>query len=277
MALAALAGAANAQSVQFEFYERTNQSVASAVDPVLEIGVRARAIGTNLGGFNFNIITDDAESNGTMLRGKISTGAIPNTYSTAQWATTNTGNTVSVHGVAGSYSYLAGINPNFNGLINVSGGTFTNNPAVNEIGLVAGAATGGALTSTPFIDEDGDGIPDLAPSNGNPSGSTNNEVAPLDPRASSPYFAAGQFIDLYRFRYTVSNFAIRDVHFSLGDLGAQFFSQLLYNNGAWGAQNTTADGSSISATGFTVHILPTPASVALMGLGGLMVARRRRA
>jgi len=286
MALVALAGAASAQSVQFEIYERTGQSVANTADALLEIGIRAKVTGgAMLGGFNFNVLTDDSESNGTFARAKTMIGNNPaanppgNYYSTATpWTA---GNTLGVHGLAGQYTYLSGINSFFNGLINASQGTFTNNPAANEVGLIAGAATGGALLQTPGVDVDGDGNPDTAPSDTGHGGSGTPgpaELAPVtDPSIRTQYFADNTFIDIYRLRYTVTNFTIRDIHISLGDLGAQFFNQLLYNNGAWGAENFTALPNQISGNSLTIHVTPTPASVALMGLGGLMVARRRRA
>jgi MYXO-CTERM domain-containing protein len=277
LALAALAGAANAQ-VEFRFVERTGQTVASSADSLLEIAVQARVTGgSNLGGFNFNISTTDSESAGTLQLARTMNGYVFGVgnayYAGTPWTA---GSIVGIHGLAGQYSYLAGINGYFNGLVNQSQGTFTNNPALNEIGLIAGAATGNALLQTPGMDSDGNSVPDTAPSNG--SGiSANNEVAPLDPSLAGPYFANGQFIDIFRFRYTVSNFTQRDIVFSLGDLGAQTFDQLLFNNGAWGAENVTADAQSISAGTLTIHVTPTPASVALLGLGGLVVARRRRA
>jgi hypothetical protein len=277
LALAMMAGVASAQQVQFRIVERTNQLIATSGDSLLELAVQARVVGGGmLGGYNFNITTNDAEANGTLQRARIMNGfvfGVGNTYFTGSpWTS---GNTLGIHGIAGQYSYLAGINGQFNGLINASAGTFTDNPAINELGLIAGAATGTALTQTPGIDADGDGIPDTAPSNG--GASQNNETAPvIDPTIRQQYFAENTFVDVYRFRYIVSNFAARTIHFGLTDVGAQTFNQLLFNNGAWGAQNNTVDSGSVSATGYDV-LTPSPASVALMGLGGLMVARRRRA
>jgi len=280
MALVALAGAANAQTtVTFRIVERTSQVVANSADSLLELAVQARVSGTPayLGGFNFNILTGDSESGGFLQKARIMQGGNPNFYSTTTpW---NSNSSVGSGGLAGQYTYLAGINADFNGVINASSGTFTNNPAENEIGLIAGAVTGDALTHTPGIDDDGDNIPDTAPSNGTmPPHSNNNETAAVDPTIGAQYFAGGaQFIDIYRFRYNVTNFTQRTLHFSLGDLGAQFFNELLFNNGAWGANNVTAPLTAIVALPLNVQVTPTPASVALMGLGGLMVARRRRA
>jgi hypothetical protein len=281
-----LAGATNAQQVTFQIYERTGQAVFGSFDNTLEIGIRAKVTGGQmLGGFNFNIVTSDAESNGTLARVKTMIGNNPaasppgNYYFTGSpWTS---GNTLGVHGLAGQYTYLAGINGQFNGLINASGGTFTNNPAINEIGLIAGAATGSSLLQTPGIDTDGDGNPDTAPSDTGSGGSgtpANGEIAQVtDPSIRGPYFADNQFIDVYRFRYTVTNLTARPIHFDLAGVGAQFFNQLLYNNGAWGAQNLTALPSQISVAGFDVcSICPAPGAAVTLGLCSGWLIRRRR-
>jgi MYXO-CTERM domain-containing protein len=275
LALAALAGAANAQ-VTFQVFERSGQTVASSADALLEIGVRAIVNGgPALGGFNFNLVTNDAESNGTFAYGRIThfgdyiSNSSPWPQDARQGASGYWG------GIPSTYSYLAGINGQFQGLINLSGGTFTNGPT-NEIGLIAGAATGGALLGVPGVDDNGNNVPDTAP--GNATGtSTNGDTAILPASLMGPYFGQGQYIDVYHSLYTVSNFSARTIHFDLGDVGAQIFSQLLYNNGAWGAENSTVDFSQVTVQGLDIQVTPTPASVALLGLGGLVVARRRRA
>jgi hypothetical protein len=134
--LVGFGGASNAQSVQFRLIERTGQTAFNSSDSLLEIAVQVRVTGGNLGGFNFDIHTGDAEARGTLSRARISNS--DHTYfSGSPWAPNSS---VGTGGVASTFSYLAGINSSFNGLINVSGGSFTNNPNENEIGLIAGAA-----------------------------------------------------------------------------------------------------------------------------------------
>ena len=270
-ALLALAGAAHAQSVQFEFYERTGQTSVSSADALLVIGVRARVTGgASLATFNFDIITDDAESNGTLGRARISnSGAyVSNASAWAQNSTIGTG------GIAATYAYLAFVNNNFNGLINLSAGSFANNPAVHEIGLITGAATGSFMLATPGMDPDGESNVGTWSGYGAAATPSNNTFAPLDPALAGPFFGQGQFIDLYHFRYTVTNFAQRDVTFTLRDLSAQVFNQFVFNNGAWGSVNLPA---TFTSSILTIGVVPTPASAALVGLGGLVAVRRRRA
>jgi len=273
VALLAMAGAANAQVVEFRLYERTGQASASSADALLEIGVQARVIGSNLGTFNFDIHTGDSQTGGSAARARISVAGVGTYVSNA--AAWGANSVVGTGGIAATFSYLAGINPNFNGLINLSGGSFVDNPAENEIGLVAGSATGTALLGVPGMDPDGESNPATWAGYGVGGTPNSGETAPLDPSLAPTYFANGQFIDLYHFRYTVTDFTARTLNFTLGDLSAQVFQQLLFSNGAWGTQNLAP--SSISSSGLQINVVPTPASAALMGLGGLVIARRRRA
>jgi hypothetical protein len=248
----ALAGHGGAQTVEFRIVERTGQTQVSSADALLELAVQARVtpgpLGSYLGGFNFNIVlSPEPEANGTLQKARIMAGyvfGVGNAYYTGTpWAPNSI---VGVGGIAGQFSYLAGISGTFNGYINMSGGTFTNGPD-QEIGVIAGAATGNALLQTPGIDSDGNSVPDTAPSNGTGL-SANNEVAPLDPSLAGTYFADGQFIDIYRFRYTVTNFAPRVFTITVEDAGAQVFDQLLFNNGAWGGENHSLPGVDLTIT-----------------------------
>jgi hypothetical protein len=278
VALMAMAGAVNAQTVQFRIIERTGQTVANSADALVECAVQARVTGGNLGSFNFDIaLAGEAESNGALSRARISNA--DHTYWTVPTNGTSwVGNSsVGSGGLASTFSYLAALQAPFNGVINTSSGTFTNNPAEHEIGLIAGAATGSALLNTPGVDGDGDGNPDNYFDNGNGNPTVNGSTASTTGIDVGTYFGNGQFTDVYRFRYTVSSFTTRTVNFVLRNIGAQVFQQFGFNNGAWGAQNVTVDAASISASGYSLSVTPAPATVALMGLGGLVAARRRRA
>ena len=60
MVLAALAGAANAQSIDVRIIERNSQTVANSADAVLDLAIQARVNGGgSLGGFGFNAVTGD--------------------------------------------------------------------------------------------------------------------------------------------------------------------------------------------------------------------------
>ncbi len=81
---------------------------------------------------------------------------------------------------------------------------------------------------------------------------------------------------MYRFKYTVSNITTaRQIHFDLSGIAAQIGTSLVLSNGTWGPVQANA---AASATGIDVAVvgIPAPASAALLGLGGLLAARRRR-
>jgi hypothetical protein len=244
---------ATAQTVEFRFVERTGQTNATPGDALLEMAVQARVTGgADLGGFNFNIvIAGEPDSSGTLQKAVISNG--DHTYFTvptdgASW-TANA--SVGRGGIASSFTYLAGLSASFNGLINVSGGVFTNTPS-QEIGLISGVASGNGLTSTPGIDADGDGIPDLAPSNGGVS--QTGETCPLPASAEGPYFANGQFIDIYRFRYTVTEFTPRLLNFTLTSVGAQTFTHLIFSTGIWGTATTVTPAGNVTVTSLALGV-----------------------
>jgi hypothetical protein len=270
--LVGVAGTAHAAAVDFRIVERTGQVTASGADPLLELAVQARVNGGSaLGAFTFNIRTADAESRGTLQRAQISNGD-HSYYSGSPWGPVSA---VGIGGLASTYCYLAGISGSFNGLINTSSGTFTNNPNENEIGLVSGSSTGSSLLATPGMDADSDGNPDTFAGNG-VSSPQNNDTAALSPGLAGTYFAKGQFIDVYRFRYTLADFTARTLHFTLAELGAQTFSQFVYSNGAWGPQN--AQTFDLSTAGLDVQVIfPGPGTAGTLLLGGLVAARRRRA
>jgi hypothetical protein len=266
LALVALAGTAAGQ-VEFRIVTRTagaaNQIAASQANPVtsaqnfVPFAVQARVIGNrSLGNFNFDIILSDLEAQGTL-------GRLGTTDSVGAYAA----NPTNAAGIAGGraglpnqYYFLAGINPNFNGLINQSAGTFVNSP-LNEIGLVTGSPTGDGIVA--LTDLDFDGAPD--------SGS-----GPLDAAVSDGFLGSnGNWVDVFRFRYTVTDFTARDVSVTLRGATAQTFTNLGLAQGQWGPASP-ADAS-VASQGLIFSVIPAPASAALLGLGGLVAARRRRA
>jgi len=118
-------------------------------------------------------------------------------------------------------------------------------------------------------DANGDPVPDTYPGSG--------DAAPLDPTLAQTYLGAdNNFIDVYRFRYSMSSTAARVVTFSLDSVQAQTFGSLVRANGVWGPANPQ-NAMAILATGVSVPVItPAPGAAALLGLGGLVVARRRR-
>lgn len=183
MALVAAAGAASARSVEFRIIERQGQTSIPAVvgatpttDAVLNYAVQARVVGGSasqfLGNFSFDIRANgEADANGTLTKMLISNAG---TYA----ANTASRTTPPLVAVVSIYSYLAGISPNFNGLINTTGGTFTNTAGAQEIGLVTGSPTGSAFLA--LADQDFDGNPDTFPGSGTAS-STDATLAATTP------------------------------------------------------------------------------------------------
>jgi MYXO-CTERM domain-containing protein len=274
--LAGVAGSAMATQVEFRLVERRGQTAWNSGQPtsvplndnILNLAVQARVVNGGqdeaLGNFGFDITTNEAQTDGTLNYARISN--LDGTYNTGatQYAST-LGSVVGQSGLATGYAYLAGINPNFNGLINASGGSFTDNPAIHEIGLVTGSPTGNSLLL--ITDTMGAGAPDTYPGTGS--------TAPLDHALADQYFAAdGNWIDVYHFNYTILSNAIRQIHFNLNNAQAQTFNGLALANGVWGPNSPT--NATTTSAGVDISVTPAPGAAALLGLGGLVAARRRR-
>jgi len=291
MALAALAGMANAQSVEFRIVQEsaTTNSLVTATPPTpgttltsanpsgnyaVQARVTAGANGSALAGFSFDIvIPGEPDANGTIAKLRIMSLAGDGTYFNGAAATNSS---IGAGGMARQYSYLAGINSQFNGLVNTSGGTFTNQAGQQEIGLITGSATGSALLGTPGVDPAGEGNVGTWSGYGVGGTPASGNTASVDPAIGPVYFAQGQFIDLYRFRYTATNFTQRTLSLTLANAAAQVFNQFVFNNGSWGPQASNVAAANVTTTPLSVPVTPAPASAALLGLGGLVAARRRR-
>ncbi len=275
--IAGVAGAAQAATVEFRIVERRSQVawnpfIAQSIplnDAVLNFAVQARVVGVTgeaLGNFGFNILSNEAESAGTLARAKISiagTGSYDN-VSFANNATLGAG------GLASPYTYLASINGAFNGVINGNSGSWTQTP-FGDIGLVTGSPTGGAglLATGPAGGVDGGGF-------SVPDSWVSGTTALLDPAIGTASFGAnGNFIDVYRFNYTMLSTASRVVTFSLGGINAQTFTSLSASDHVWGPASPL-DATAIINTPASVSVVPAPGAMALLGLGGLIAARRRR-
>jgi hypothetical protein len=185
--------------------------------------------------------------------------------------------------MAASYTGLAGFSGDaLNGSVNTSSGSFTNTPGNQEIGIVTGRLMSSPMLHTPGLDPNNEGNPSSYANYGTGIPPTNQTTAPL-PSGLGNYFASDQFVDVYHFRYVVSNLStVRTLTFSLRNLLAENFTRFVYSNTLWGAQDSTVPPGSISGqslstsvTGFSA-LIPAPGSAALVGLGGLMAIRRRR-
>ncbi len=272
-------------------------TTAQPVGSFIEIAVQARVTGGRmLSGFDFDIVMPtEAESAGQLWISRISNGGAY-TGNGSPWVIGGNPNPgaagVGLFGVASTFSYLPGLQaPKFNGSINDSSGTFTNNAAMQEIGLIGGLASGSALLSTPGIDDGFTGSPGTftgpfvtvadPPGGPNPvvGKPENGSTASVDPDAALNYFGQEGWIDIYRLRYTITSNSLRTVPVQLRDPHASTFTQFVYAGGTqqvWGVDSQT-DAITILNPNFSFNVTPAPSTVALMGLGGLVISRRRRA
>lgn len=246
-------------SVDLRVVPRIGDSqVIAGYEGVLDFAVQARvnSIGNAFGlatyGFNIRIV-GEPENAGLLQRSSIS--MFDGTYDPG----ISTISTVGRGGLARQYTYLAMLSSAFNGRVNASSGTFTNGPD-QEIGLIAGAAAGERLIGTPGIDGDGDGIPDtLTPS----------------PSVLQTYFGAGEFVDIYRFRYLISGYKGRNFSVQLEQVsGVQVFMELHDAQGLWGT--TSIAVGTVNVQGFELYTLPVPGAGATVALAMLVLASRRR-
>ena len=105
-------------------------------------------------------------------------------------------------------------------------------------------------------------------------------TAAVNPSAAGPYFANGQFIDVYRFRYTVTDLTMRNLHFTLAVNAAQDFTQFVFGpSNQWAAQNSAVPLTNVSSTSLDISVIPAPGVAGLFALAGLgaSTSRRRRA
>jgi hypothetical protein len=210
-AVVAMSGAAFAQSVEFRIVERhpggtgTNGGniVVSSGNNILDYAIQARVTGASNVGFgqaSFSVqMPGEAEGNGTFIRGTINNadGSYFPTISTSSSA----GKRV---GVANAYAYLVGLDSKFNGVINGSSGSWTQDPTRNDIGLITPATRGASYLQ--YVDLQG------ATPGSDPDGTPDNGTGQVDPAVLNQYFGAnGNWVDLFRFEYQVTNTSAVDL------------------------------------------------------------------
>jgi hypothetical protein len=280
LAACSCGGIARAQTVEYRIVEEALSGDASSVIAVppspgtglgasnltgnyaVQVRVTAGPGGIALAGFSFDIvILNEPDANGQLTKMRISNP--DGSYFTGSPMASPT---VGVGGMAKTYTYLAGINSAFNGQINASLGTYTNNPAEQEIGLVTGSASGSALLGTPGMDPAGESNVGTWSGYGHGATPPAGATAPLDGALGPTYFGQGQFIDIYRFRYTISNTTGRALSLTLANASAQVFSNFVFNNGSWGPQATTLGAAGITVTPLTV-VVGTPGACCDLGSG----------
>jgi hypothetical protein len=256
------AGAAAQTHVDLRIVPRIGYThTLSGYEAVYDLAVQARVTSpgnaSGLAAFAFDIrVLNEPESAGRLWQDSITLD--DRTYDPE----IRTLNLVGKGGLASQYSYLASLSPSFNGVINISRGSFTNGPD-QEMGLITGTLAGMFLLSTPGVDEDYDGSPDSTP---------------LDAGIMSTYFAAGEFTDIYRFRYAAQSNTGRAFNFQLVNVtGIQVFSGLQSVNGYWGLDGVAAvSGADLAVQGLEVRALPAPGIALWLGGAGLALGCRRK-
>ncbi len=245
VAAAASSALAQPTTVEFRVVERHAVPIATVTgtdNNVLNYAVQARvrgAVDTGLAQCSFSVqLAGESESAGTLALNTINdtngtywTGAIGSTSAAAGLRA----------GMANAYRYLVGVNPAFNGLINTTGGSWTNNPTQQDIGLITLSTDGSNYLA--YTDPSGHGFPD------NPL----NAATELN-----PYFGAnGNWVDVYRFQYTVTNLSTnRTIPVNVVVEGTvNVFSSSAMAGGLWGPAATAAAGTSVSGSVFTVSVI----------------------
>jgi hypothetical protein len=224
--------------VDLRIVERTGQGQVaspdglSSGDAVLDIAIQARVNGGGaLAGYQFDVvITGESDANGVLQREKIANS--DGTYYSG-YAVPGPG-VSGFSGMPGAYLYYANLAGSFfNGAINQSFSTFTNSAGNQEIGLITGSSV--AMFGVPGLDPQGEGNPATWAGYGQtPTATpTDGATAPIDPGIGATYFGMGQFNDIYRLRYTVTNFSPRTLRFTLRGTTLQTATQFVYSNHNW--------------------------------------------
>ncbi len=268
LALAAAAGAANAQAIQYQIVERFNDTVVdvadaaptgapgtagNAADKTLWFVVLARATGLNaptpetltgIGGFagaiNMTSNVAGGQNGGSYKAAGIGgTGGNPTNNSPANFYPAGTSNPGLGSGAALYYPFrvVADLGTGGNGTRLTA-----NSPNLVDIAGAAGGAAGSAVTQIT------DGlVPNTA-------------------------WGVNTWVPVYTFQYDVTDFTARTITFSTNFVGSTYFTSA----DSSGVPNAIVFGQE-SQGSYTVQITPAPGAAALLGLGGLVAARRRRA
>lgn len=203
-----LAGSmAAGQTVEFRLREMTGQSsFASSSDVTLDFVIEARVVGATgpigIASFGLMFFSWAGENAGTFARLRINNA--DQSYFTGAPTTSTTGGGMA--GVAYPFRSLVAQNVSNNGVSNppVTATGLTNTLCAGELSGVRGLTGGTFLLNT--LDKDLDGIPDSSPLNGSGQVVPDGTIVALDSTISDQSFGSNNnFVQLYRFRYTLAN------------------------------------------------------------------------
>lgn len=244
-----LAAVACAQTVELRIVERQGQGYmpwppqSSVVyDNQLNFAVQSRVVGgsgVGIRSMSFNIVAAcERDSWGTLDRLLIS-DADGLTESNQNQGVSNV---PGLGGLAGQFCGLLQTSPGAIGWMNASGDGYVNNVSAQDIGGVRALAQGMPLVRA--VDLDRDGIPDTNPLNGMEVEVPDGATALLDRNVAETYFGAdGNWVDVYRFRYTKTGFGgcPAKVEFGVEPVGVPtLFDTMQYVGGEWMAQSMDA-------------------------------------
>jgi hypothetical protein len=263
LALAAAAGVANAQTLEYRIVERFNDTVVdqadaaptasagtvgTAADKTLWFVVQARVTGLaggagdftvhGLGGFAGAVnITTGGGGGSFKATGTAGTGGNPTNNSPSNFYPASGAPNPGFGTGAALYSPFRLVSD-----LGAGGNGTRASVAANALTDIVGATGGAALANLT------DGIFD----NSN--------------------WGVNTWVNVYTFQYDVTAFNARTVTFQTSFVGSTFFNAV---DGSGVPNAIPFQGESQGS--YTVTITPAPGAAALLGLGGLLAARRRRA
>lgn len=299
VAVAGLAAAASAQQFQLgagqlQFRIVANNTVVDETIPgdnVVQLALQVRYTGgdarvASLGATRGRIASNEADSAGVLARSGVRTAPYGNNdfgVATRQGMTEGH-RELFAGGSSNNNADQNGGNPasSTTGNPNNGGGEFRWAPGLAGFGNLL--AFDNATTGVGRPDGSGDG---QLISVGLRDGNDGNGGAGLEPDAEgNPVADEARWDTLFLFNYTVTNFAARTISFDYQNLGSAANPGVTEDTVQWwDAALGNFRGSNAAAGVFrddlsdNIQVVPIPApgAVALLGLGGLVAGRRRRA
>lgn len=277
VAAAGLAGVASAQSFtlapgNLEFrIVADNTQVDGAADAVVKMALQVRYVGgdvrvASLGATAGRIDSNEAAGSGLLDRSLVRSAPYGNNdFGTA----TNRGMT------QGHRELFVGGANNNNAAQN--GGTAPFSGADGNVGFQGLLAFDNASTGVGRPDGSGDGqLISVGLVDRSDGGDGSFALEPGDGEEAS------RWDSIFLFEYTVTNFTPRTITFDYQNKGSAAFPGVTEDTvqwfdaalGNWRGSNAAAG---VSVAGASIVVVPAPGAVALLGLGGLIAGRRRRA
>jgi len=256
LAVVAFAGAANAQNtIEFRWVERSGQaSIAPGAAPAAAANTNSNTDATIWLVLEARLNTTDPSIRG--LAGGAGSVSTNDPQGNNAWKLTGSGRINSQAGATSSPGFV------FPTALPTQRGIFEPFRLVANLGEVATGVPDDATVSPVNAN-----IGQIAFATG---GSAIGAL--VDGDATEAQFGRNNFIPVYTFQIDFTNLAVRSVMFT-SDISFTAFSMFDANN----VPNSVTGVQSLPVPAYTVSIVPAPGAAALLGLGGLLAARRRRA